>query len=79
MNIFEHTPKKTYLKLWTTYFLTTSKVSKQDTAHKYEYDKVFPPGTTQGEVFTQLAPSVASVLDGYEITKLWSYEVMEVI
>ena len=54
-------------------------MSKQDTAHKYEYDKVFPPGTTQGEVFTQLAPSVASVLDGYEITKLRSYEVMEVI
>ena len=54
--------------------LTYSKVSKQDTAHKYEYDKVFPPGTTQGEVFTQLAPSVASVLDGYEDMKIWIYE-----
>jgi len=36
----------------------------------FEFDRVFAPGSTQGEVFEAVAPIVTSVLDGYSVRKM---------
>jgi len=39
----------------------------------FEFDRVFAPGSTQGEVFEAVAPIVTSVLDGYSVRR-WGRE-----
>ena len=34
---------------------------------KYEYDRVFAPGSTQEEVFEAVQPLCVSVLDGFNV------------
>lgn len=34
---------------------------------RFEFDRVFPPGTPQDQVFEAVQPLVVSVLDGYNI------------
>jgi len=37
------------------------------TKQKFEYDRVFPPGSTQTDVFNEVQPLCVSVLDGYNV------------
>jgi hypothetical protein len=48
-------------------------VTREDRGGKskvaFEFDRVFAPGSTQGEVFEAVAPIVTSVLDGYSVRR----------
>ena len=37
------------------------------TKNRFEFDRVFPPGGTQSEVFASVQPLIVSVLDGYNV------------
>jgi len=42
-------------------------IAKEGTKTRYEYDKVFPPNSTQAEVFDAYKELCVSVLDGYNV------------
>jgi hypothetical protein len=37
------------------------------TRSKFEFDRVFPPGSSQDEVFEQIRPILTSFVDGYNV------------